>query len=44
MTYNEVVTYVMLVVLSLGLIAVVVSPLIPGWLAWLSKDKDEEPK
>jgi len=44
MTYNEVVTYVGLIVLSLGFIAVIISPLIPGWLAWLSRDKDEEPK
>lgn len=44
MTYNEVVTYVVLIVLSLGLTAVVVSPLIPGWLAWLSRDKDEKPE
>jgi len=44
MTYNEVVTYVGLIVLSVGLTAVVVSPLIPGWLAWLSKDEDEKPK
>ena len=43
MIYNEVVTYVGLIVLSVGSIAVVVSPLIPGWLAWLSKDKDEKP-
>lgn len=44
MTYNEVVTYVVLIVLSVGLTAVAVTPLIPGWLAWLSKDKDEKPE
>lgn len=43
MIYNEVVTYVGLTVLSVGLIVVFITPLIPGWLAWLSKDKDEKP-
>jgi len=42
MTYNEVVTYVGLAILTAGSILVVCSPLIPGWLAWLSKDKDGE--
>lgn len=41
-TYNEVMTYVGLAILSAGFILVVLCPLIPGWLAWLSKDDDGE--
>jgi len=41
-TYNELMTYVGLAILSAGFILVVICPLIPGWLAWLSKDDDGE--